>query len=265
MPEIHNSCFATLQVSTQIEYDSLMNSFDWKPITIEGDSQQYYECFFESKGKKPLRLIAAMADEMGNTAAAVLSLKLNGIFHPKFMILTGIAAGVKFIHKKNQPVMGDVVIADRVWNFSSGKYVPRGESPLQLGNIGFIPRPNILRISPELRKFLKEKVKVSHLNYKIHIGAMASGSAVISNREIIANYILPIVEKTKGLDMESYGVFYTSEHAIFPRPIALVVKGICDFADDAKCDEYQSLAAGNSCNFLNYLLSEVLPEYQSGT
>lgn len=255
-------CFAAVQFATQVEYESVMSSFDWSPIQVDGDSQQYYEYIIRYDDGTDVRLVAAKADEMGNVASSTLTLKLIERFRPKYVILVGIAAGVRFTHKQVQPVLGDVVIADRVWIFASGKYVPKEVSPIQMGGIGFLPRPQVRNMNEGLRDFIKDRVKDSGISYRIHIGAMASGSAVVSNREIVENFVLPIVEKTKGLDMESYGVFYATEHASEPRPTALVVKGICDFADERKNDEYQRLAADNSCNFLKYLIPEILLKYE---
>ncbi|MCR5208562.1 MAG: hypothetical protein K6C14_08820, partial [Eubacterium sp.] len=64
---------------------------------------------------------------------------------------------------------------------------------------------------------------------------------------------------TVGLDMESYSVFYTAKFSQSPRPVAIVIKSICDFADDEKSDRYQKFAAYTSSQFAKYLFEKHLP------
>ena len=39
--------------------------------------------------------------------------------------------------------------------------------------------------------------------------------------------------------MESYGIFYAAANATHPKPKAIVIKSICDYADSKKSDQYQ--------------------------
>lgn len=248
---------AAVLVSNEVELETLLGIYDWEPLSYDQDPQQYYECFVDIKGVGRKQMVLAKNDEMSNIASATLTTKLIHRFRPRYVIMVGVAAGVNFIHKKEQPSVGDVVVADRVWSFSAGKYVKTSDAPLHTAEIGFIPRPQVHCIDERIREFIKEKIKLSDLKYKVHIGAFASGYSVVANRKIIEKYILPVVERTKVIDMESYGVYYAVEHASEPRPLALVVKGISDFADENKTDDYQLLAVGNSCDFVNYLVSGI--------
>ena len=44
-----------------------------------------------------------------------------------------------------------------------------------------------------------------------------------------------------------------------PRPIPIIIKSICDFADSRKSDEYQKFAAYTSCEFAKLLYEKFLP------
>lgn len=58
------------------------------------------------------------------TAACALSAKLIHHFRPQYLIMVGIAAGVALSDMEEQ-IYGDVIVADMIWNYSDGKFVPK--------------------------------------------------------------------------------------------------------------------------------------------
>ena len=54
--------------------------------------------------------------------------------------------------------------------------------------------------------------------------------------------------------MESYGVFLAASNALEPKPRALVVKSVCDYANEEKDDQYQTFAAFTASRFVEDLL-----------
>ena len=67
------------------------------------------------------------------------------------------------------------------------------------------------------------------------------------------------LRRTVALDMESYAVVYAAENAAAPRPIPLIIKSVCDYADAQKSDQYQKFAAFTSCEFAKLLYEKFLP------
>ena len=65
--------------------------------------------------------------------------------------------------------------------------------------------------------------------------------------------------QTAGLDMESYGVFYAARHAAGLKPEPIVLKSVCDFADEGKNYIYQKFAAFTSSEFARLLYENYLP------
>lgn len=55
------------------------------------------------------------------TVAVTLTMKLIEHFRPQFMIMVGIAAGIARSNMAEQ-IYGDVVVADMIWNYTSGKF-----------------------------------------------------------------------------------------------------------------------------------------------
>ncbi len=44
-----------------------------------------------------------------------------------------------------------------------------------------------------------------------------------------------------------------------PQPKALIIKRVCDFADNEKSDKYQKFAAYTSCEFAKLMYEKYLP------
>lgn len=250
------SILAALIYVTETESDAVQRMFDWQPVNIEGDDQQYYEAYVE-RDDDLLRIIAAQQDEMGMTAAATLSMKIIHNFRPKYLIMPGIAAGAEE-EREDGEMFGDVVLATSVWNYSNGKYVSPHHAEIVFGEIGFIPRPSMIDIDEKLISVFHRIIDMNETECHIHMGPLASGSTVVANKHFLDKQVRTNYHDTKGLDMESYGVAYAARHATEPRPMAIIAKSVCDFADERKDDRYQQFAAYTSCELVGYLVKEVL-------
>lgn len=185
-------------------------------------------------------------------------MKLIKHFRPRYLIMVGIAAGVVQADVEKQ-IYGDVVVADVIWNFSSGKFVSPEKADIRFGEIGFIPRPTVIKINPEIVPFIKEASESKEKQCHVFVGPMASGSAVVANSEFLNKSIRTQYSHTAGLDMEAYAIAYAAENATKPRPVPLIIKSVCDYADSGKSDQYQKFAAFTSCEFAKLLYEKFLP------
>ena len=246
--------FAALIYVTDTEEEAVRRMYDWQEFRIEGDDQIYYQAEHSGSGMK---IISARQDEMGMTAAATLTMKMIQHFRPKYVIMPGIAAGT-LEESGDAQMFGDVVLADMVWNYSNGKYVPKDRASIVFGEIGFLPRPTVAKIDEALYPYFEKAIHSAKNETHVHIGAMASGSTVVANKAILDKQIKGQFESTKGLEMEGYGVVYAANHATEPRPKAIIAKSVCDFADSRKSDVYQRFAAYTSCEFIKLMLDEIL-------
>lgn len=233
---------------------------DWQKRKRANDSTIYYEGTF-SKGDKKLNVVAAASPQMGMPAATTVTLKLIEHYRPRYIAMIGIAAGVR-----DKCELGDILVADMSWDYGNGK-IKR-----QRNGIRFEPDPKSLPLSADLketflnvireRQFLdaiqKEWTgcKIDHpLN--IHIGPIASGAAVLEDPELIKE-IMGHNRKLVGIEMEIYGVFYAAYHCTDPKPIPFAIKGVCDYGDKNKNNDYQTYASYVSSKFLyNFALSEL--------
>lgn len=246
-----------LITATNVEINSVLDTYsNWQEKRFEGDSQTYYTESFTSKGQTR-SIIAAKGNEMGMTACATLCMKIIEHFHPKYLIMVGIAAGVA-LEEQEQQIYGDVIAPDIIWNYSAGKFVSPEKSNIKFGTVGFVPRPTSIETDEEILDCIKKAMASEKKQCHVYIGPMASGSAVIANKEILEKQIRSQFQKTAGLDMESYAVAYVAANTSEPRPKAVVLKSVCDFADSRKSDQYQKFAAFTSMEFAKLLYENYL-------
>ena len=249
--------FAVIVYVTETEEQAVMRMFDWKELRVDGDGQEYHEAFLEKDGKR-LRVICARQDEMGMTASAALTAKMIYLFTPEYVVMPGIAAGTGSFAETDYQEFGDVLLADSVWNFANGKYVSPHQAEIVFGEIGFKPRPTMVRITGDHVKAILDYVKTDENEFHVHYGPLASGTAVVANKQILQKQVMTSFEDTKGVEMEGYGVAYAASHAPEPKPRTVIAKSVCDFADERKNDVYQKFAAYTSCGFVKDLLEKVL-------
>lgn len=226
---------------------------NWSELPLAGDNTVYHIGTFRRESKS-LSVVAAAAIGMGMPAAACLSMKLIQHFRPRYLIMAGIAAGVG-------TKVGDILVADEVWDYGSGKL----KTDTASGSGVFSPAPAYIPLDATI----KERVDLFNLRRKsilddirrrwqaappehtlsLHVGPVASGSAVIENKAAVESVVVHN-RKLIGLEMETYGVFLASRLCVEPRPIAISAKSVCDFGVPPKTDEYQRYAAFTSATFV---------------
>lgn len=246
-----------LGIVTALHVPEFQNILDlpaeWEVIKQPNDPTIYQRGRFRN-GEKQLSVIAACAQQMGMSAAAVLTSKLIAQFRPRYLAMSGIAAAVKGGDAK----IGDILIADQSWDYESGKHKIVEDKQV------FEPDPRSIPLRVDVKEWLLHlQAQNSFLSdiqnswrggkqvgrLQVHIGPIASGSAVVEDESIIA-HIKAHSRKLIGLDMETYGVFFAAENSSLPRPIAMSIKSACDFADTDKSDEHQAYAAFTSAQYL---------------
>ena len=249
--------FAVLIYVTDIEKQAVMRMFDWHELVIEGDDQKYMETLLDKNGRS-LRVICAQQDEMGMTASATLTSKMVHHFIPEYVIMPGIAAGTGGMGGSEDQEYGDVLFATSVWNFSNGKYVSPNGAEIVFGEVGFNPRPTVVKVSGGYIDKVRDYVESKENQYLTHFGPLASGTAVVANKSVLQKQVMTGFVDTKGVEMEGYGVAYAATHAMEPKPHVIIAKSVCDYADERKDDKYQRFAAYTSCGLVKDLLERVL-------
>ncbi|WP_025764626.1 phosphorylase family protein [Dyadobacter tibetensis] len=255
----YNYDLAILTALRSPELDAVLKlDGNWDSFRLSHDSTEYFRGIF-TKGNLSISVIAACAPQMGMVATSVLTNKVIENFRPKYVAMVGIAGGIKGVGN-----LGDVLIADQSFDSGSGKI-----KTTDTGERLFEPDFKSIDLDTDVRElFLSCKgsrayvdrikndwpVKDIPTELNIHIGPFASGAGVIANNQVIEE-IKGHSRKLIGLDMESYGLFYTSKHCSKPRPIsAFSMKSVSDFGDKNKDDRFQAYCSFTSANFLYHFV-----------
>ena len=249
-------CAAVILTAVEIETKSVRHLYkNWHKVHVRGDDQEYFEAFFQ-RDDEEYRVITCQQKVMGMTAATMLAAKATAAFHPRYLIMSGIAAGIE---GDAAQLYGDVIVPDMIWDYTTGKYVGSDESEIRFGDIGFLPRPVMIHVDDEVMDVVRKTKEDPENEFHVTIGPMACGSYVVANSKVVDKTIKSLFPHTMGLDMESYSILFAAENAKEPKPKALVVKSICDYADSSKSDQYQRFAAYTSSGYVKYLLEKCLP------
>ncbi len=246
-----------------VEQKAVLNlPLDWEEFNIPFDSLTYHVAE-KAVGDKKLRLLLARQRIMGMPAAATTTTKVINYFNPRYVVMVGIAGG-----RKEEVNIGDVIIASNSYDYGSGKW----KTNEMTKELEFEADPDMITVSPEIMNIvskdfteilneLKEQWRIDARQdiktvSNVHIGPLASGAAVIQVPDILKNYIKPHARKFKGIDMETYGVYYACREAFKPRPEFISIKSVSDYADSEKGDDYQKYGAFLSANIFYSLLED---------
>jgi nucleoside phosphorylase len=234
----------------------LLLDYNWKLKRFAGDPTTYY---FGSlnRGVDVLTFVAVCASRKGMPSSAALSAKVTALFSPHYLVMLGICAGIP--GKVN---LGDVVIADPTWDYGSGKKaLDSDKSPV------FYAAAYQVALDPHLRQIVAELARDPRIiqglranwggdtpkgSLSAHVGPMASGASVISDDEQSRNVVLQHREVV-AIEMEAYAVMAAVEYSVSPKPIAVAIKSVCDYADEHKNDDWQKYAAYTSAAFADQL------------
>lgn len=226
----------------------------WEHVVVRHDSTSYHRGYIRLEDRS-IEVTIALCPRMGMPAAAVAATKLIEAFRPRYLLTSGICAGVR-----GKVAMGDLLVADPCYDWGSGKVV-EGDSKGE----AFKPASYQWRLAERLRARIAELGRdAAMLNaiYRsfgngprppsppvLHIEAMASGGSVLGDARAMAD-IMRHHKNLIGIDMENYAVISAAEYANAPAPMACAVKSVCDFGDGEKDDQYHAYSAHVSAAFI---------------
>lgn len=268
------------------EFDEIKNlSEEWNEVTL--DHEKYLTTIFKNKDGNDIKVIAKCMYNMGMVESASFTTRMVNLVKPKYFVMTGIAAGIK----DDDIYVGDILIPQLVWNWQSGKlkkvnekYFDSKTNKYRKKMVDYFDedmrqislKKNLCDIVNEKllydEEFFKKLVDDFSIAYpseqineirenitrnrfpKVIMEKMVSGSAVVANSDIIDEIKH---RKLVGLEMEAYGVFYAIKQVEdYSDTKVLVIKSICDFADEAKEDSYHRFASYASARTMHHLFTQ---------
>lgn len=216
-------------------------------------------------GGAKVSVLAAYASRMGMVSAALLAAKLIETARPRILVMPGICAGVR-----GKASIGDVLLVDPSWDWQSGKRSEENNASV------FSIAPHQIAVPAVIRsRFEQLKVDSASLNqiasewrggperhFKLIVGPVGSGSAVLADSKVIAD-IKQQHRELCGIEMETYGVYSAAAFASHPRPVAFAIKSVCDYGESDKDDKHQHFAAYTSAAVLRLFVERYFSELRS--
>lgn len=232
--------------------------YNWEPIRFPNDITSYFSGVVTLQDGRCKTIVACSAPRMGMAATAVLATKVSLKFKPKILAMTGVAAAIH-----GEAELGDILVADPSWDWGSGKLTVREGKPVFLSDPAQVPLDPQLAAKVRTLSVSREYLDDIYVGFKgkrpshdlsVKVGPVASGAVVLEDPATV-DLIRSQNRKTIGIEMEAYGVMSAAFYMGADRPISIVLKSVCDFADPSKNNEWQPYAAYTSAQYLHKLLT----------
>jgi nucleoside phosphorylase len=188
-------------------------------------------------GERELNVIAGYLNQMGPVSSTLGTALAISQFRPRVAIMTGICGGM--IGKAK---LGDVVVADRSWDWQAGKWTNKFDLE---------PEPYQIRSSRDLvqdAESARGNLKNYHEAYsgvkpgnvpELRTGPMITGSAVVASSNL-QDLFKDQHRKTVAVDMECYGFYFGCAEHVESNTDFLCIKAVADLANRRKNDELQA-------------------------
>ncbi|MFN8470059.1 MAG: SAVED domain-containing protein [Caldilineaceae bacterium] len=198
----------------------------------------YYVCDFPTdEPGEYLRLAVMCLYAMGNTNAAAAAANALFELRPSIVIMFGLAGGVR-----GRVELADVIISDRVVYYELGKHTP---DEMQR-------RPVVHQVDARLLSSIRNFERSTRASCRVKFGPFAVGEKVIADARFVAT-LEAHAPKLLGIEMESSGVA-VAVHRSALRSRFISVRGVSDFADEVKNDDYRERALQHAAQFLSGFL-----------
>ena len=225
-------------------------------VTIGHESRTYYQgIVVTDDGATRYRVVATVLQDMGNVQAAAATAALIHDWNPRYIIMCGIAAGLRSDRQR----LGDVVVSTDVIYYELAKLLDDGTERRPVSYRAdslLLDRAMHMQLMAAWRARLPPRPdgRGSGVDFPgVHFGPVASGDKVIASASE-ARQLLSLHSKVAAVEMEGGGVA-TSAFATARRVGFLMVRAICDFADQAKDDRWQDFAANAAASFVAQFLA----------
>ena len=225
-------------------------------LVQEADHPPYYRSTLKT-GTGPNqvdRVVAVTLVGVGNVSAGQNTTRCIQHLQPRCVFMVGIAGG------PNKDVkMGDIVFSTQIIYYETAKVTPSGSEPRPDGppvDRELLNRARYYNV--DWHTFIRAKRpgdSTSNEVPQVYFGPIASGEKVIAD-EKRASELKQLHSKILAIDMESHGVGEAAARSK-NRPRFIAIRGISDYADNNKNDDWQEYAADSAAAFAVGLLRSI--------
>lgn len=218
-----------------------------RKIQLAGQPTHYRGSVKIHTRKGVYNVAVIMLNHMGNVDSAQQTTQAIQDLQPAHVMMLGIAAGVK-----GRINLGDVLIADQIFYYEEQKQKPKEREA----------RPRSFPVDPYLLDRAKNYNEViwhdlldsarpmeseSASMPSVHFAPAAVGEKIVADQAVV-NKLQRIHGKIAGIEMESFGVALAAANS-FNRPRFLAIRGISDFANSQKNNDWHEYAADVAASF----------------
>lgn len=250
------------------EFESLKLILDnVKQTTFSiNDSTIYYTGEIKA-GDKICKVVLPFPYAMGIEAASALTTKVISTFRPKHIFMAGSCAGNKSVVK-----IGDIIVAEKSLNYHGIVAIERKETGTDkkfMHNVGSIngnlknkfelfSKSSVIK---RIKDGYSEKEKIE-TPLTCQVGLLVTGSTLVRSNKAMED-ISSTYLGVKGLDMETYGVYYASTQVFKDyAPNFVSIKSVSDYGDDSThkltAKERKEYALYTSSTALKIFINEFL-------
>lgn len=249
------------------EFDMMKaaSGVDW--LMKENDNSPFnlYTAQVRTENGHLLKLLACCCNVAGMQAASVAATYLLSRYNLPMLMMTGFCAGFK----KDTIHRGDLFISDSEYDYGSGK-LARNSNDEQILKTEQKQYPCSFELLGKLNAFITQESMPAKLRAElervgmllddmgiptIHVAPGTCGSYVVGDAAFMQKLLAEGNRKLTGLDMEGYGL-YLAGHML--KKDCVLVKGIADYGDGNKNDEYHPTCAYASAWFVIQFIKKML-------
>ena len=226
---------------------------DYKRIQ-KANFPTYYRATLETNSGSDrgiLVVAVTMVTQNGNTPAAVRTTRFVQHLKPRYVLMVGIAGGIK--GKVN---LGDVVVSNKIIYYEYTKETPSGSEPrIEVKSVDSLLLDRAMNCDTDWHTLIHAKRPFNSRSTEVprfHAGPVACGEKVIANDNRVSE-LKQLDSKLLAIEMESFGVAAAVADSA-DRPGFIAFRGVCDYADHQKDDVWQEYAADSAAAFTIGLL-----------
>jgi len=224
-------------------------------------------------GDKISVVLSFITGDQGNVEAAISTTAFLTDWAPKLMCLVGIAAGLS-----GRTKICDVIVPNKVHDrsikvFSEGRYQVRGTTYQRHDIVSRqlkvrAPAQNVAlsdseayNVNSELVANAAREVGLSNHeigeSFEIQDGSLVCDNVLIRDSSLLSDVYFHVDEKCRGGEMEGAGFIRACGYIDAEMPW-LISRGISDFGDDRKNDDFHQVASFNACYAIRGILENCL-------
>lgn len=230
---------ALIVCALKSEYDQVLKNYNWEEFALPNG--YFVAKSVIKKDKQSIKFILAHQVEAGREATSKLVTVLDKYCDYNLLAMSGICAG-----RKEKVKLGDVIFANCLWNYESGKIDQNGKfeaTPHQY-------HPTDIWLQRIQRISSNQKLNEVNEKHEIHCAPIATGDKVRRDKNIFSR-LSNNMSHVLGIEMEASMVGSLAQNKNIPF---IVAKGVSDYGDGEKNNDHHEIAAYNSAKCLIELL-----------